>query len=177
MRLGCGCGCEEGEAEDEVLPFISFNQMYIVRSRDERSKIALKRARMLSGEVLHWFEKADLLVSTVFGCEWARASFVHSEVGHGHYRASEEAIRRGVRRLSKKTRARKNPGSGSCVAEVPSVKHNYLAVRSYQRSRPPPKPPRPPLSPPPPRSGLGRASSTLMVRSPICEPSRLLFAD
>src|SRR5438445_12665397 len=50
-----------------------------------------------------------------------------------------------------------------------------LALRDvYQRLRPPPPPPRPPRSRPPPpvRSIFGRASLTLRVRPPRCEPLR-----
>src|SRR5580693_10039414 len=44
------------------------------------------------------------------------------------------------------------------------------------RSRPPPPPPPYPPPPPPPRSVFGRASLTLMVRPPTCEPFRAVMA-
>jgi len=60
---------------------------------------------------------------------------------------------------------------------------------SYQRPRPPPPPPRPPRSPPrspprPPRSRppppacsvFGRASFTLRVRPPTCDPFNAVMA-
>src|SRR6202035_3892597 len=62
-------------------------------------------------------------------------------------------------------------------------------LHAYQRPRPPPPPPRPPRSPPrspplPPRSRppppecsvLGRASFTLSVRPPTCEPFNPVMA-
>src|SRR5579862_1793916 len=61
--------------------------------------------------------------------------------------------------------------------------YSMMTAATYQRSRlPPPPPPRPPRSRPPPppppplRSVFGRASLTLMVRPPTCDPFNAVMA-